>query len=243
MRVPASQPEVEAGDHCGHKSLKPRLTPTTPEDSPQEWTARLKTTAVGCGVAAARGARVGTLPFPHPPRAGVAPRPATPTFGAPEALHPSPRSAPPGGSIGPQPSSRGGSPPPRRLQPRLRGLSPGPPVSRVKLSVTKPQALGRRGHSEMRLLLSFHFFLRLNVPACDYLQCPFLLGTPPIRPTPHSCTSHRPPSNCDGGAKERPVPGSWQRFRGLKGLRGDQRQGVAGDCGGGVGLGGGGVGR
>lgn len=51
---------------------------------------------------------------------------------------------------------------------------------------------GRWGHSEVRLLLSFHFFLCLNFPACDYLQRPFHRGTLPICPTPHSCTPSPP---------------------------------------------------
>lgn len=116
---------------------------------------------------------------------------------------------------------------PTPSRPGSSHFGPDPPVSSVQLSVHRnPGAQGCRGHSEVRLLLSFHLFLCLNVPACDDLQCPFHLGTLPMRRALHSCTG--PLSH--PGAKEWPTPGSWQRFKGFEGLRADQGKGVERDC-------------
>lgn len=50
---------------------------------------------------------------------------------------------------------------------------------------------GRWGHSEVRLLLSFHFFLCLNFPAYDYLQRPFHRERSPSAPL--RTAAHLPP--------------------------------------------------
>lgn len=113
------------------------------------------------------------------------------------------------------------------------GSAPDPPISRTQLPVpwngVTSGALGHRGPSRVKPLLSFHFFLCLNLPACDCLPLAFICKcslSAPLR-------TAAPAPPLIEGPRNGPRQGRGKGSGDLEGLRGDQEQGVERDCWGG----------
>lgn len=189
-------------------------------------------------MALGRCARVGTLPVSQPRGSAWPSGPRTPGPGALATLRLSVRIVAAGWQYWPaRPSSFCGSPPPA-------GRAPATGCEGSALTLLFPELSfpfremgwhpGLWGHLEVRLLLSFHFFLCLSSPAGEGLQRPFRWGMLPLRPTPHRLPSPTP----HGEAAEWPALGSWQRFRRFGRIkRGSGAGGQAGLQGEGIGSG------
>lgn len=196
--------EAPPGGSLG-RAADPRLPRTRPINEPGHG-GRWRRGRVARG----RGAGVATLPGCKSPGRGVA------------------RDPRPGRTRGPAPDLSG-----RQVAASARGsellrLLPAPTLqlrtrgSALALPAPECSLLLHRAHSEVRLLRSFHVFLCLSFPACDCLQ----LHAPGNTASSRLSTAAGPPP-IEGPERR---AGSWQRFRGFEGLRGDQGPGVEGDC-------------